>query len=184
MIGAAELSRPGFGPGFVWAHTGESEAGVAVEWLLIGGALVIVSAILLRSSPSSRGVPIGIGVLGVALIAGAFALPRLGGDEHRPDARLRIVAPEADARVPAGEPIEVEVALGNAPLARTPNSEDGGHLHLYVDGQLQQMPYSKTAEVTLDAGRHELTVEYVDARHVSYDPPIQRSVEVIARDPG
>jgi hypothetical protein len=57
---------------------------------------------------------------------------------------------------------------------------EGGHLHLYVDRKLQQMPYSNEATVTVEAGRHELTVEYVDARHVSYNPPIDDTVVVTA----
>lgn len=55
-----------------------------------------------------------------------------------------------------------------------------GYLPLYLDGDLWRMPYSTTAKITLTPGVHDLKVESVDPRHVSYDPPIAAAVEVEA----
>lgn len=74
----------------------------------------------------------------------------------------------------------MRVDLGGADIASSPD-DDGGHLHLYVDGELQQMPYSTTMQVRLKPGAHEIEVEYVDEEHVSYDPPFTARVSVRAR---
>ena len=63
---------------------------------------------------------------------------------------------------------------------KTPLRHVRGHLHLYVDGKLQQMPYSTRTEVTLPPGPHELRVEYVDSRHVSFNPEVSWTVYVTA----
>ena len=92
--------------------------------------------------------------------------------------RVNIVAPEDGAQVPAGE-VEIRVEVENGSLAMSP-TDRGGHLHLYVDDELMQMPYSDTATVDLGAGQHELRVEYVDERHISYTPPVQDVANVVA----
>jgi hypothetical protein len=42
------------------------------------------------------------------------------------------------------------------------------------------MPYSTRTEVTLPPGPHELRVEYVDSRHVSFNPEVSWTVYVTA----
>lgn len=163
-----------------WAHAGEA-GGVEVEWLIVGAGLLVAAGLLYRSMAGTRWVPVVLAVLGAASVAGAFLIPRAGDDTRTSNAVVEIVQPGEGERVAAGEPVTVRVALRNGKLARTPESETGGHLHLYVDGKLQQMPYSKQMEVELEPGVHELTVEYVDAQHLSFDPPVQRTVEVTAR---
>lgn len=63
---------------------------------------------------------------------------------------------------------------------RALQSQAGGHLHLYVDGQLQQMPYGVKTEVTLDPGEHAIVVEYVDFQHLSFEPRVEKVVRVTA----
>jgi hypothetical protein len=74
--------------------------------------------------------------------------------------------------------VRIDVALGGATVARSASDTGKGHLHVYVDDQLQQMPYSTTTTVRLEPGSHRLTVEYVDPQHVSYSPRIATSTRV------
>jgi hypothetical protein len=64
------------------------------------------------------------------------------------------------------------VRVANAPVARSPSSRSGGHLHLFVDGRLEQMPYGTESELRLEPGRHRITVEYVNFEHVSFEPRV------------
>ena len=167
------------------AHIGGGGEQGASVWnfvLLAAGISLAGGGLALRA----RGAPART-VSSVLVVAGlALALVGLvsdigGGTGARPEATVTVVAPGAGASVPAGQPVTVTAALEGARLATSPQDTEGGHLHLYVDRKLQQMPYSNEATVTLEPGRHELTVEYVDARHVSYDPPVDDTVEVTAR---
>ncbi len=149
---------------------------LAVGITLAGGGL----ALRARSSPSRT--------VSSVLILGGLALSLVGlmadiggSTGARPEASVAVVEPGTGASVPAGQPVTVTAALEGGRLATSPQDNEGGHLHLYVDRKLQQMPYSTEATVTLEPGRHELTVEYVDARHVSFDPPVDDTVEVTAR---
>jgi hypothetical protein len=72
--------------------------------------------------------------------------------------------------------VKIQIALEGASIARSVSDRGKGHLHIHVDGTLQQMSYSTSTEVTLPPGNHELMVEYVDPQHASYDPPIQTAV--------
>jgi hypothetical protein len=42
------------------------------------------------------------------------------------------------------------------------------------------MPYSSEAEITLEPGTHEIRVEYVDFRHMSYVPEVSTTIRVTA----
>jgi hypothetical protein len=93
---------------------------------------------------------------------------------------LVISTPKTGDTVAAGSPVEIEISLDGASIARSASDSGKGHLHIYVDGTLQQMPFATSSKVTLSAGSHEVLVEYVDPQHVSYDPPIQTAVQVEA----
>jgi hypothetical protein len=125
-----------------------------------------------------RGAAIGSMTLAILLAGAGFAVPRLG--EEPPGTRVDIVEPANGEDVPASDPITVSVRLDGGAIATSPQDQEGGHLHLYVDGNLQQMPYSTEAQVTLERGPHEIRVEYVDHQHVSFDPPIEASIRVSA----
>jgi hypothetical protein len=162
----------------VVAHIAGPE-GPNVPLMIAGGALILVAVVLSaawkRSLTVGRWVMgVGLGLVVLGLVLGPFGSPAS-------DAAVSIVRPQAGERVPAGAPVEVEVALTGGEIATSPADREGGHLHLYVDGRLQQMPYSTVAEVELDPGPHTLRVEYVDNRHLSFDPEIDATVEVTAR---
>jgi hypothetical protein len=161
------------------AHTVGPGAGVEIE-LLVAGVVILIFGVTRLNSEKTR--PwVAWSVIGVGLVLGTLSivLPRLGAPS-RPDATVAIVSPDNGSSVPAGEPVEVKVQLTGGTIAQSATETDKGHLHLYLDGELQQMPYSTSAEVTLQPGVHDLTVEYVDPRHISYDPPILTSIELEA----
>lgn len=160
------------------AHGGGGGGGGVSLPLLVVGLAAAAGGVALgaRASlpPWTAG---GLVMVGIALVLGSFFAG--GNRDDRPDVHLAVVEPRPGAQVPAGTPVPVRVAIDGGALATTPQ-DDGGHLHLYVDRKLQQMPYSTEAQVTLTPGRHTLTVEYVDNRHVSYEPPIEETIEVSA----
>ncbi len=167
-------------PAPAYAHVVGPSGGVELELLLVAGGLLVASFLVRPSEGESSRLPMVLLVLAVVIGIGSFAWPRINKPANTSPAVVTITSPRDGATVPAGEPISVEVELANAPLARSATSQAGGHLHLYVDGKLQQMPYSLVAEIELDPGTHEVTVEYVDAQHVSFDPPVQETVTVTA----
>ncbi len=168
-------------PAPAFAHAGHAASEDVNMTLLYLGIAGIAAGLALRGSARWRWLPWGVLALAGGLVAAALILPRTATPSETTMAVLEIRRPRDGAEVPAGEPFTVAVDLQNAPLARSFESEAGGHLHLYVDGALQQMPYSMRAEVTLEPGEHEIAVEYVDHQHVSYEPPVREAVEVVAR---
>lgn len=162
------------------AHgTGGSSGGSGISLpLLLGGIALAAAALATRGKIVAAGtwaaVAVGVALAGASLFAGG------GNGSSRPDVHIAVVEPADGDTVAAGEPITIRVNVDGS-LATGPQDSDGGHLHLSVDGQLQQMPYTASSEVTLEPGRHDVTVEYVDNEHLSYDPRIQDSIEVEAR---
>ena len=163
------------------AHTIGGSGGVEIE-LLVVGAGVIAFGFGLRSSGSARRwMPYAVMALGAVTLGASLVVPRLTRDAGQSFAEVSIVRPEPGARVAAGRPVPIEVEVANAPVADSPSSRSGGHLHLFVDGRLEQMPYGTDLEVELAPGTHEITVEYVDFEHVSFEPRVEASVQVTAR---
>jgi hypothetical protein len=117
---------------------------------------------------------VGIAALGLGLVIDASPGPTASG------ATVRIVEPFAGDEVPAGRPIDIRVEVENGSIARSPADATGGHLHLYVNGVVQRMPYATETRITLAPGLHELRIEYVDSRHVSFSPEVSTTIEVEA----
>ena len=117
---------------------------------------------------------LGIALFGLGLVVDASPGPTSS------NASVRIITPGSGDEVRAGQPVDVEVELDNATIALSPSDTSGGHLHLYVDGQLRQMPYSTDARITLDPGPHEIRVEFVDFRHLSFSPEVATTIAVTA----
>jgi hypothetical protein len=155
------------------AHSSE---GSNTTLLVVGALLLLVGVGSLRGSRALAGAALALGVVATAA---AFIAPRLASPDVPEDVGLSIVSPSDGKTVPAQKQVNVQVALENADIATSPD-DSGGHLHLFVDGELVQMPYATTMQVRLPPGSHEITVEYVDEKHVSYDPPFRTSVEVRA----
>ena len=167
-------------PSPAFAHTIGGSGGAEIEILILGIATVVFG-LSLRSSQMARAwVPWAVLGLGVVLVTASFVVPRITRNAGRSFARLEIAQPTDGAEVPANERVPVKVEVGNAPVAATPTSTSGGHLHLFVDGKLEQMPYGTHTEVRLDPGTHKVTVEYVSVDHLSFSPRVTKSVTVTA----
>ena len=173
----------GLTPQPVLAHAVGPGAGVEIELLVLAAVVTVLGIARLSTTEARVWVAWTVIAAGVALGALSVALPRIG-EPDRPDATVTILAPRDGATVPAGEPVELRVEVNGGSIARSPTDTEKGHLHLYLDGELQRMPYSTTADVTFQPGVHDLTVEYVDPQHISYDPPIVATVEVEAAASG
>ena len=119
--------------------------------------------------------------LGAAVVLGALSMAISPSHPAAGGVGIRLLDPPPDAVVQAGEPVTVTVAVDNASVALSPTDTESGHVHLYVDGEVEQMPYSTQATIELEPGRHEIEVEYVDALHVSFEPRVVDSVTVTAR---
>ena len=159
------------------AHTATS-GGPNTEILLLGAGMVVLAAVFFFQKTASRQASLILAVLGAAAITGAFAFTGGSSSAHH-DASIAIAAPEDGATVPAGN-LPVEIELTGAELAGESSSEDAGHIHIYVDGEVVDMPSSLDVEVDLEPGEHELEVEFVDADHAALDPPVTDSVTITA----
>ncbi len=161
------------------AHVLNGGGPLNVALLLLGACFAYGGVRLRERKPNAMTVGRVITYSGIALIGLGLVID----SSPRPtasNATVRIVQPRDGEEVPAGQPIAVAVDLKGASIALSPNDTSGGHLHLYVDGQLQQMPYSTEAQITLDPGTHDIRVEYVDFRHLSFSPEVATVIEVTA----
>lgn len=160
------------------AHAAGS-GGVHTEYLLLGGALVVLAVIFFVQRSVKPVVSIVLLLAGFVLAGGAFAL---GNGAASSDASIQIVAPEEGATVSAEEPVTIEVELtGGSLTVETETADpDAGHYHVFVDGDLVAMPVSDLIEVELEPGEHEIEVEFTQADHTSYDPPVSDTIRITA----
>lgn len=163
------------------AHSGSAPGGVAVEVLLLGGAFLAAAWFFRPSQTGNARSSIVCLLIGMALVGGSVAVPRLSGDSHASNATVEIVMPEDGASLAEGQPVNISVDLSGGTIARSADATTGGHMHLYVDGKLESMPYSLETQTTFERGEHTIRVEYVDAQHLSYEPPVEDEVTVTAR---
>jgi hypothetical protein len=161
--------------GHVWSGGGPWN----VLLLVLGASLVLTGLGLRHLRRAAAAKASGMMVLGIALFSlGVVVDARPAPTDPNPI--LNIVKPNPLTDVPSDRPVEVVVEVTNLPIAISPSDARGGHLHLYVDDQLQEMLYSTRAEVTLAPGSHQIRVEYVDARHQSLSPPLATGIQVEA----
>lgn len=160
------------------AHTATS-SGPNTEILLLGVGMLVLAAIFFFQKTASRQATLVLAVLGVVAVTGAFTLASDSGGADHHDASVAIVSPAAGATVDAGT-VPVEIELTGAELAAVSDSEDAGHVHVYVDGGDVVMASGLTVDVELEPGEHEIEVEYVDSSHQALDPPVVDSVTVTA----
>ena len=166
----------------IWAHSGSAApGGVEIEVLLLGLGFLAAAWFFRPSQSGNARSAVLCLLLGLALVTGSIVVPRLDSDNHSSNAEVAIVMPEDQAELVEDEPVTVKVDLANGTIARSASAATGGHMHLYVDGKLQSMPYSLEAKVKFDRGEHTLRVEYVDAQHLSYEPPVSDEVTVTVR---
>lgn len=160
------------------AH-GATSSGPNTEILLLGIGMIVVSGLFFFQKSASRRTSLVLLVLGAAAVTGAFTLAGSPDDDHH-GVTVEIAAPDQGATVPAGEPVTFEIELTGAVLANESTSEEGGHLHVYVDGETVDMPSALELQLELEEGEHEVEVEYVGPDHQPLDPPVTDAVTLAA----
>ena len=146
--------------------------------LLIAAGVVFVAAFVLRSTqPDKAALAWGAFGVGVVLAVVAVIAPRFSSS----DITIAIVAPDEGAAVAAGKPLKVDVKVTGAKVAKSATDLNGGHIHIYVDGNLELMASATSGTIKLEPGTHKITAEYVSPDHLALDPPIRESVEVTAK---
>ena len=146
--------------------------------LVVLGALLVVAGLVVNARlrrPWAAWTGLAAGLV-LAAIGGA----QLAGNSEPSGVMVAIVTPAEGVTVAAGEPVTLEVNVDGGEVATSETDTTGGHLHLYVDGRLQAMEYTTTTTVTLEPGEHTIRVEFVDARHVSFNPEVATSITVTA----
>ncbi|HEX7169071.1 MAG TPA: hypothetical protein VF230_18985 [Acidimicrobiales bacterium] len=147
-----------------------------VAALAAGVAVFAIAAWLWAQRRGPTWAPVAVGVLGLAVAGTGFVVPA----KEDPKLYLTLLSPDPGATVKANEDVPIEVDVEGTKVASSASANDGAHLHLYVDGKLQSMPYGTKASVRVTPGDHVLRVELVDERHVAYDPPVEVEARVIA----
>ena len=164
----------------VLAHT-LGEGGPEIELLIVAAAFVVLGSLFFVQKTAKPAVAVGLVVVGVAMGASAFALGGGGaGSGSGEGIALEIVSPEDGTTVPANEPLPVDVELDGATLAGGSGGGDGGHIHIFVDEEIVDMPSTLTTDVEIEPGTHTIAVEYVDSDHKELSPRVLDEVEVTA----
>jgi hypothetical protein len=90
-------------------------------------------------------------------------------------AKVQIVTPTT-GEVIHGPVVEVRVRLENATIVAVTTTNiapDKGHLHLYLDDEIESMNFSTSAKLTaVQPGLHVLRVEFVASDHLPFDPRV------------
>jgi hypothetical protein len=163
----------------VLAHT-TAGGTIEIELLLLGLGFLAAAFFFRPSQTGNPRAAVVTLVVGIGLIAGSFVLPQVQTDAPTSDATLQITSPQDGDTVDAGDPVAVTVDLEGGTIASR-SSPSGGHMHIFVDDILESMPTSLNMEVELQPGEHQIRVEYVDPKHMSFVPPVQEVVTVTAR---
>lgn len=157
--------------------------GPEIEALLLATLLLGLGLVSLRQKTLKQPAAIGLVVIGAVLAVGSFTFFRSTPTaQAAEDVSVAFAAPEDGSTVAAGEPVEVEIRLDGAELTEETTGKDPrtGHIHIFVDGDLESMPYTLTPNVTLEPGEHELEVEFVAADHSQFEPRITDAITVEA----
>jgi hypothetical protein len=137
--------------GALLAHattTGGGGGGEANGVLILAGLAALAAALGLRTA-RQLAAPKAFAVAGLGvLLIGAGVVTT---SEKQPAVTLTVLSPDPGASVEPDRPVPVSVEVKGGKVARSP-SDSGGHLHLSVDGTLEQMPYGTTFEVTRPGG--------------------------------
>jgi hypothetical protein len=164
----------------ILAHT-FGAGGPDVEFLVLAFALVILAIVLFIQKTAKPAVPVVLLVVAVGFGIGAFAVGGSPASVSSEGISVAIEAPEDGATVAAGEPVKLNIKLTGGTIV-TGASEDpnAGHFHLYVDGEIIEMPTTNTPDVELDEGTHTVTIEFTDAQHAPLSPRVLDEVELTA----
>jgi hypothetical protein len=161
------------------AHT-LTPGGPDLEMILVAAGMLVLGVVFFFQRSVKPIVSLGLVAGSLAVGTGAFALGAASSSGS--GAEISIVAPGDGALVPARRPVSIRVELSGGSLASSNRAGDeGGHLHVFVDGRLRSMPLGVRPEVRLPPGDHSVRVEYVANDHTSFDPPILAEVRLKAR---
>lgn len=161
------------------AHTAQA-SGPHTEYLVLAGAFLVLGIVLFVQKTVKPVVSLAIVLLAVALGSGAFFL----GGSSSPAATgvsVVVIEPKPGDPVPAGKEFPLEINVSGAQLASSDTASDGGHIHVYVDGQNISMTSSLEPRVKLKEGEHTIMVELVDAKHLPYTPEVRDTIQVVAK---
>jgi hypothetical protein len=89
-------------------------------------------------------------------------------------ATLSITSP-ADGSVVSGSTIHVAVDLQGAQVVQATSSNlrpDQGHVHLYIDGNLQYMQYTLAQDFPVHPGVYTIKAEFVASDHFPFSPRV------------
>jgi hypothetical protein len=89
-------------------------------------------------------------------------------------ATLSITSP-ADGSVVTGSTIHVAVDLQGAQVVQATSSNirpDQGHVHLYIDGNLQYMQYTLAQDFPVHPGVYTIKAEFVASDHFPFSPRV------------
>ena len=103
--------------------------------------------------------------------------PTAGPGSPRPSspATVRIVTP-TNGEVIHGSTVPVKVKLTGATIVQATSTNivpTQGHLHLYLDDQIESMNFTTSATIPdVTPGLHALKVEFVASDHLPFDPRV------------
>lgn len=169
------------------AHT-FGEGGPEIEFLVLAAGLLVLAIVFFFQKTVKPQVPVILVLAALALTVGAFAFDtpdETKGNGISTDAEVVIVDPSDGGTIAAGETLTLEIRIdgGSLTTENTTDEPDAGHLHIYVDGKLVSMPSVATPKIDgedLPAGEHEIIVEFTQADHRPWDPPVQTAITVTA----
>mgnify|MGYP000147275496 CR=1 FL=1 len=162
--------------------------GPEIEVLMLAVGLLVLGIIFFFQKTTKPQVPVILVVLSLAMTVGAFAFSgdETQGDPVSSDVTVSITSPVDGSTVPADEDLMIEVEIVNGSLVSGTTSTDPseGHIHIYVDGRVVAMPSSLSETIvparSLPPGEHEVIVEFTQANHTSFAPPVQTAVTITA----
>ena len=163
----------------ILAHTVGAVGGVEIELFLLAVGFLVAAFFFRPSQVGNARTAVVCLVIGIGLAVASFAVPRFSPAQTT-NAKVQIVSPASGAEVPARQPVTIRIEVSNGEVATSTKDTKGGHLHVFVDDQLQSMPYSTNTKVTLTPGDHEIKIEYVDSQHLSFAPPVVDTIQVTA----
>ena len=135
---------------------------------------------------SASHVPRGVvrtAIAALAVVAGACSSGSVstgattGVPTDRPSspAEVQIVTP-MNGEVIHGSTVAVKVRLTGATIVPTTTTNivpTHGHLHLYIDDQIESMNFTTSATIPdVSPGLHTLKVEFVASDHLPFDPRV------------
>ena len=105
----------------------------------------------------------------------------VSADRPSSTARISILAPAGDVQLTSGKlPVKLGLEGGRVLSEATKALKaDEGHIHLSLDGKLQEMLYQLDTEVPIGPGRHVLEAEFVAGDHAPFSPRVVATREIV-----